>query len=167
MLHIWLIYFYCLRVFFFSFYASKKHHQILLIAHSKPARAKLVFSLFPSQHSESQGIKEKLLLKTHTLSNIILFLQPVRAELLFTPFQAIFLFFQPARAELLHTLSKNILTPFQTIFLFFQPARAELLHTLSNIILFLQPSRAEILFTPFQKIFYFPHQPGQSTFSHF
>ena len=118
MLHIWLIHFYCLRVFF-SFYASKKHHQILLIAHSKPARVRLVFSLWfslSSQHRESQGIKEELLLKTHTLSNIILFLQLVWAEILLTPFQAIFLFFQPARAELLHTLSKNILTPFKQWF---------------------------------------------------
>ena len=47
----------------------------------------------------------------HTLSNNIFFLQPVRAEVLLTPFQTIFLFFQPARAELTHPLKEYFIPP--------------------------------------------------------
>ena len=55
----------------------------------------------------SFGQSRKLL---HTLSKNILFLQPVRAEILLTPFQTIFLFFQPARA-FTHPLKEYFISP--------------------------------------------------------
>ena len=83
---------------------------------------------FLENHPPSHLFKHYFILPTsqgrafHTLSNNILFLQPVRAEILF------------------HTFSK--------IILFSQPAKA-VLSTPSQIILFRQ---AEILFTHFQQI---------------
>ena len=107
-------------------------------------------------HPPSHLFKHNFILPTsqgrafHTLSNNILFLQPVWAEILFTPFQAIFLFFQPARTELLHTLTN--------IILLLQPVWAEiLLHTSSNNIFILTTSQGRAhkrAYTPSQTLFY-------------
>ena len=119
---------------------------------------------FLENHPPSHLFKHYLILPTsqsrafHTLSNNILFLQPVRAEILFHTFSKIILFSQPAKAELS--------TPSQTIFysssqsgqknfshllkqyFIFPASQGRAFHTLSSNTLFLQPVRAAILFCP-------------------